>query len=114
MVFLRAFRAIVFGAKLIPAYFDFDSVLAKRVPAFYGPHCLPTYLYRVWGLSNVSRTTGDGGPQQAAVFIRDALWQKRSAARSSPPRSTSQATASTAMLPAGNWNAAVVMQQKPL
>ena len=53
MVFLRAIRAIACGAKLIPAYFNYDSVLAKRVPAFYGPHCLPTYLYRVWSLSNV-------------------------------------------------------------
>ena len=53
MVFLRAFRAVACGAKLIPAYFDYDSVLAKRVPAFYGPHCLPTYLYRLWSMSNI-------------------------------------------------------------
>lgn len=39
------------SAHLIGHFFSPESILAKRLPHIYGPHCLLSYLYKLYALS---------------------------------------------------------------
>uniref|UniRef100_A0A0G4HPC2 Uncharacterized protein n=1 Tax=Chromera velia CCMP2878 TaxID=1169474 RepID=A0A0G4HPC2_9ALVE len=46
------------GAKLITHFFSSDGLLAKRLPLFYGPNCLFSYLYKLYIASFVGLLLG--------------------------------------------------------